>query len=59
MKDLPFAIWRKVLEKRRDEVAKVRDKLEKDLDEMSGLLDSCQRAHEDIESAIAALSELA
>jgi hypothetical protein len=51
--------WIEVLKKRQEEVGKVRDKLRADVEEMDMLKDSCERAHEDLQRAIEALSELA
>jgi hypothetical protein len=51
--------WTDVLKKRQAEVAKVRDSIVDDIDEMDGLKSSCDRAYDDLQSAINALSELA
>lgn len=50
--------WIEVLKKRQAEVGKVRDKIRDDLDEMEMLKDSCERAYDDMQRAIDALSEL-
>lgn len=51
--------WIDVLKRRQAEVCKVRDKLREDCEEIEMLKDSCERAYDDIQSAIDALSELA
>ncbi len=51
--------WIDVLKKRQAEVAKVRDKLRDDVEEIEMLKDSCERAYDDLQRAIEALSELA
>jgi hypothetical protein len=51
--------WVSLLAKRRDEVAKIRDKLRDDVATLLGLENCCSRAVEDLDSAIEALSELA
>ncbi len=51
--------WIDVLKKRQAEVAKVRDKLRTDVEEIEMLKDSCERAYDDLQRAIEALSELA
>ena len=45
------------IEKSRDAIAKERDKLEDLMEEIDNLKDTSNRAHEDLESAISALSE--
>lgn len=54
-----MAKWKSILEKRQSEVAMLRDRIRDDVSEMESLADCCERAHEDIERAIDALSELA
>jgi hypothetical protein len=54
-----IASWKKKIEKRRDEVGKMRDKLRDDMDEMDMLKECCDRAVENMDAAIDALSELA
>ena len=49
----------KQLEKRRAAIGVERDKLRKLVGEYTDLIDSCERADENISSAIDALSELA
>lgn len=51
--------WVKVLKDRQKEVGSVRDKLRDELDEMTGLKESCERAFDDLQRAIDTLSELA
>lgn len=51
--------WKKTLEKRMKEVGSVRDQIREDISEMEDLRDCCERAYEDIQRAIDALSELA
>lgn len=51
--------WIEVLKKRQEEVGKVRDKLRDDLDEMEMLKETCDRAYDDMQRAVEALSELA
>ena len=51
--------WIDVLKKRQIQVAAVRDKLREDVEEIEGLKESCERAYDDIQHAIDALSELA
>lgn len=51
--------WKKILERRRVDVGKLRDAIRKDVDEMSALEKTCDRAADDIQNAIDALSELA
>ena len=48
--------WIKVLEKRKEAIGKERDKLREFLSEVGELAETCDRAHEEIESAIDALS---
>ena len=48
-----------LLKARQREVGKVRDKLRKDISDFEDLADTCERAFDDIESALQALSELA
>lgn len=49
----------KQLEKRRAAIGAERDKLREIVDEFDGLLECCERADENLASAIDALSELA
>lgn len=51
--------WIAKIERHRAEVAKARDRLNESIDEMESLRDCCERAHQDLENAIEALSELA
>ena len=59
MKIKNAAFWKQVLQKHQTDVGKVRDKLRHDMSEMDGLAESCERAYEDLQHAIDALSELA
>ena len=54
-----IASWVNKLEKQRAKVAKLRNEFREVFDEMTALEDCCERAHEDLESAIHSLSELA
>ena len=54
---MTFARIIKQLEKRRDAVGKERDKLGNLIAELDGLRDSCNRAYDDMQHAIDALSE--
>ena len=59
MRKLNQAAWIVQLEKRRDAIGAERDKLREIVEECEGLEDTCNRAHEALEQAIDALSELA
>ena len=59
LKHAAVSTWKKVLEKNQRTIGKVRDKLREDLSEMEGLAESCDRAFDDVQRAIDALSELA
>lgn len=50
---------KKLIEARRDQVAKIRDKIRDEVDELEGLLSSCDEAHEALQSAIDYLSQYA
>ncbi len=50
---------RSLLKARQREVGKVRDKLRNDISEFEDLADTCERAYDDIQCALDALSELA
>lgn len=49
----------KILNKRIAEVSKLRDQLRYDISEFESILDTCERALDDLQSAVNALSELA
>jgi hypothetical protein len=49
----------KAIDKRRDAVGKERDKLDDMIGELEGLRECCDRAHDDLQHARDALSELA
>lgn len=51
--------WMKKIEKKREEVGLLRDKLREMQDEVAALEESCERAWDGLDSAIDALSELA
>ena len=59
MKIKNAATWKQVLQKHQTDVGKVRDRLRRDISEMDGLAESCERAYDDLQHAIDALSELA
>ena len=50
--------WMKTIEKRQQAIAKERDKLDEVIAEMEGLKESCDRAHDSLQHARDALSEL-
>jgi predicted nucleic acid-binding Zn-ribbon protein len=51
--------WIRQIERKRDEVGKLRDKIREMADEINALEECCERAWDDLHSAIDALSELA
>jgi septal ring factor EnvC (AmiA/AmiB activator) len=51
--------WKKKIEKKRDEIAKTRDQLRELIGELEALEDCCYRAHESLQDAADALSEMA
>lgn len=53
-----IARWDKAMKKHQAAVAKARDDIDAFLDEMTMLKECCERAHEDIQRAREALSEL-
>ena len=53
-----YSAWKKQLQKRLKEVAELRDAIRDDLSEMGQLHEECERAYEDMERAVDALSEL-
>lgn len=59
MKHIPHKTWIKQLEVHRDRVGIERDRLRETMAEMEGLSENCERAAENLQSAIDALSELA
>ena len=50
--------WKRQIQKRMSEVAKVRDAIRDDVTEMEALGDCCERAYDEMERACEALSEL-
>lgn len=50
--------WIKSLEKRKTAIGKERDRLSAWLMEIDQLIETCERAYEDVQAAIDALSEL-
>jgi len=57
VRDMTFSSMIKAIEKRRVAVGKERDKISEMIDELSCLKESCDRAYDDMQSAIDALSE--
>jgi hypothetical protein len=51
-----IAGWIKTLEKRKEAIGKERDKLRDFISEVEELAETCDRAHEDLTSAIDSLS---
>lgn len=51
--------WKAVLKQRVREVAVVRDTIRDDISDMESLAECCDRAYDDMQRAIEALSELA
>ena len=59
MKKTQIDGWKRKIELQRAKVAKMRDGLRDCKDELEGLEECCQRAEENLQYAIDALSELA
>ena len=53
-----YIAWTRQLKKRLAEVGKLRDAIRADVSEMQALEENCERAYQDMERAIDALSEL-
>jgi hypothetical protein len=54
-----LAAWQKQIKRRQEQVGKLRDSIRDEISEMESLADCCERAYDDMQNAMDALSELA